>query len=388
MSDHALLSASASSRWLKCTRSARLEEKLPVKDNIYSDEGTLAHDYCANELRYYNKELGDLDYASHLDTIEDHKLYSKDVPYFGDQYVRFVSGYFESLRAKRRSPVLFTEQRIDTSKYIPEGFGTSDNFIVTKNKLIVFDLKFGQGVPVSAVDNTQMLIYALGALEIASMFTDVNEIEMHIIQPRIDNNSKWSVSIDDFMSWVKTILVPTAKRAYRGEGDFVPGPHCRFCRAKSNCKALQQYNSELARFDFNLPEFMSDDDIVEVLTRADMFTNWINSVKAYAEEMALKGKKFPGYKLVAGRSNRVYKDEKKIIQHLRKSGYKDAEILDISLKSITQLESILGRGEFHSLLTHHIIKPRGKPTLVPVTDKRVELNSIEEAINDFKHLKL
>lgn len=383
MSAHALLSPSSAGRWMACTPSVRLEEKLPDATSAYADEGTLFHDLAANWLQYTLGWLSKADKAYKDMAITRHALYRDEMVQHANDYVRYCMDIYNS----HAEAYAMIEQRFDISHWVPESFGTSDFNTVNGRTLHVVDLKYGQGVPVTAVDNTQLKLYALGTLELTQWFTRIDKIKLHIFQPRLGNISTWMISVDELFYWAETELARKAALAFNGKGDFVAGEHCRFCKAKTTCKALAAYNTDLAKYDFQLPELLSNREIAEVLTKADVFINWINSVKDHALKQALSGVKYPGYKVVAGRSSRIITNEKKAMETLLKAGYAKSEIVNEALKGIMELEKVLGRGDYHKLLQQFVIKPKGKPVLVPVTDNRAALNSTGAAVEDFKHLK-
>jgi hypothetical protein len=186
------------------------------------------------------------------------------------------------------------------------------------------------------------------------------------------------------MKWAQEELKPIAALAFKGEGEFAPGSHCRFCRARAVCKANADYNLELAKYDFKNPVLLGDDDIADILARADAFSQWLNSVEEHAlNEAVNNGKKWAGWKLVEGRSNRKYQDESLVASTLLKAGFAEDIIYKKEILGITAMEKAIGKAKFTGLLSNHIIKPPGKPTLVPASDKRPEYNSAEAAAADF-----
>jgi len=383
MAEHALLSPSSSERWLTCTPSVRLTEKLPNPSSVYADEGTLMHEYGATGLELAFGKIGRVHAASKMMDISRHELYKPEMDQYAKDYVQFCLDAYQAL-GKDAWPLI--EHKFDISEWAPESFGTSDFSVVGKGILHIIDLKYGQGVHVTAEENTQLLMYALGVARVAAWYQDIHTVKMTIYQPRLDNISTWEITSRQLVDWADAILKPKAKQAFNGEGKYVPGDHCRFCRARPTCKALANYNLELAKFDFQSPELMSNHEIAEVLTKAPVYTNWINSVIDYATLQAKGGKKYPGWKIVEATSKRIIKDQKAAIAMLLKAGYKREEIITSNLVSLTELHKVLGRGDYHKLLQQYVIKPKGAPKLVPVTDKRSELNSIDSAIDDFKHL--
>jgi hypothetical protein len=389
MSDHALLSPSASERWLRCTPSARLEEKLPAVSSRYADEGTLAHEWGAMKLFKHFDLISSVQEYFQIGRIHSSKYWTIEMSHNVQDYVEFCKAVYEKHQAKKGGAMAMVEQQFGLSRWVPESFGTSDFNVVANRSLEVVDLKYGQGVAVSARNNSQLMLYALGVYNIARWFYDIDTVNLTIVQPRIDNTNTWSVPISELLDWAETVVKPQAKKAFNGEGDFVPGEHCRFCKAKPTCRALAKYNQEIAHLDFELPDLLSNLEISEVLTKADMYINWLNSVKDYALQQALKGVTYPGFKVVTGRSNRLLIEPRKVELLLRKQGFMSQDFLtEPKLKGIGDLEKLLGKAKFDKLLSKYLIKPKGAPALVRVTDKRLGINSLEQAVEDFENLKL
>lgn len=379
---HAILSPSGASRWLNCTPSARLEEKFPNTTSSFAEEGTLAHSLgeliIRNRLGLIKKDA----FHNQLQQIADNELYSEAMYDYCDDYAVFV---LEALAKAGLSSLIFIEEQVDLTNYVPEGFGTRDVTIVG-GKLSLIDLKYGKGVAVSAVENKQLMLYALGSLDEFDYLFDIKTVELIIYQPRIDNISSFEISVDDLKDWAENTLKPKAELAFAGEGDFVPGAHCQFCKAKAVCKALADQSLEIAKYEFADPNLLTDADIADILNRYDLFTTWINAVEEYALTEAINGKSWPGYKLVEGRSNRKYSDPEAAAIRLIEKGFTQAEILTAKIKGIGELEKAIGKKEFNTYLSDLIIKPQGKPALVPVSDKRPAFSSVESAKADFANV--
>lgn len=252
--------------------------------------------------------------------------------------------------------------------------------------LTIVDLKYGKGVPVSAVDNKQLRLYALGALLAYGFIFDIHTVRMYIYQPRLESVTSDELAADELLAWAEDEVRVKALMAFEGTGEFNPGTHCRFCKAAGMCKANADYNLELARHEFKNAHLLSDADVSDILTRTTLFTTWLKAVNDHAFNEALKGKKWPGFKLVAGRSNRKLGDEKKVAERLLSDGLEEAEIYKKELLGITALEELLGAKTVGLLLGDLITKPEGKPTLVEAADKRDELNTLSTAIAEFAHL--
>lgn len=357
---HATLSASSSQRWLNCTPSALLEQLFPNKETNAAAEGTAAHALCEHKLRRALKM------QSKKPTS---KYQSDEMDAYTDAYVQFVMETLGEARQLCEDPVLLMEQRLDFSEYVPGGFGTGDCVIIADKLLHIIDFKYGQGVLVEAEQNPQMMLYALGALHAFGSLYDIETVSMTIYQPRRENISTWSLSAADLLEWARNELVPKAKLAAEGKGDFCPGPWCIFCRAAVKCRARAENKLELLKYEFTSPSLLSDEEIEEILGKLDDLTHWANEVMAYAQDAAINhGKQWHGYKVVEGRSNRKYTDEDAVIAAAKGAGYTD--IYRRTLLSITEMEKLMGKQTFRSVLGDLIEKPAGKPTLVPATDKR------------------
>ena len=367
MSRHALLSASSSERWLNCPPSARLGERYEDKRSEYAAEGTEAHMLGEYKLKV---ALG----LAAEDPTEKLKYHSEEMEDCTTGYVEYI---LEIIKECKEAKVLI-EQRLDYSRYVKEGFGTGDCIVVSDKTLHVVDYKHGQGVLVEAEENPQMMLYALGALEIFDGIYDIETVKMTIYQPRRENISTYTVSKDSLYKWAKEVLMPIAKLAYAGEGDFKCGDWCMFCKAKHECRARADYSMELAKYDFRKPPLLEDWEVEEVLTKIDMLSSWASDIKNYALQTAIRGKKWTGYKLVEGRSNRVYSDEDLVAKKVLDAGHDPYEH---KVKGITAMEKTLGKTKFNELLEGLIVKPEGKPTLVPESDKRPTMNT---TVNEFK----
>lgn len=374
---HAVLSPSAASRWLTCTPSARLELQFPDKAGDYAKEGTLAHLFGELFLRQKQGE----DMSELIAKARESEFYSPEMEAHAEDYAALVWEKYEIARKATPDAVLLVEERIDLTAYVPDGFGTGDSVIIADDLLDIIDLKYGKGVSVSAKNNKQMMLYALGALLKYSIMYGVNRVKMTIYQPRIGNVSEWTLGAADLLEWAENELKQRAKMAFDGVGDFVPGEHCRFCRAKAVCKALAEQNLSVAKEEFLQVSLLTPEQVAEILPKLDGLVNWANAVEEYALDQALQGVKFPGFKIVEGRSIRKYSDDKKVAERLEANGYGDIIYKPKELKTITTLEKALTKKGFEALVGDLIIKPAGKPTLVPESDKRPEWSSAEE---DFK----
>ena len=387
MSDHAVLSPSGAERWLSCTPSARLELMFPDNAGAAASEGTLAHALGELLLREKTKQVTSKEFAEKLIEIEKDKQYEPEMYGYADDYATFVVERFSQAQVHTKDAILFLEQKLSLTDYVPEGFGTGDAVIIADNVLDIIDLKYGKGIPVSAFENKQMMLYSLGALREFDYMYDIKSVRMTIYQPRLENFSTYEMTVADLKHWAESELRPRAALAFDGEGQFVAGSHCRFCKVRATCKANADYNLELAKYEFADPVLMGDDEIADVLTRADQFLKWLSSVEEHAlHEAVNNSKKWPGYKLVEGRSNRVYTDEEKVANKLKAEGFKEDILYTKKLLGITAMEKEIGKASFNTLLSDLIIKPPGKATLVPESDKRPALDTADAAKLDFAEI--
>lgn len=371
---HAILSASGSHRWLECTPSARLSENFEDVTSSYALEGSMVHLMCEIKLC---KALGltcDEKLPQDFEIIQEMEDSS-------DAYVEYILDILGEIKKTCKDPVVLVEQRLDFSNYVPEGYGTGDCVIVADGIIHIIDYKNGSGVKVDSYENSQMKLYALGALNLLDCLYNINTVSMTIFQPRIANISTYEMEKDKLIEWANNVLVPRAKLAYEGKGEFVPGDHCRFCKCKIKCTARALANLQLASYEFKTADLLDDDEIEDIIGKIDNLVEWGNSIKEYALNEALKGKKWSKYKLVEGRSNRKFKSEEEVAKVVSDAGY---DPYDKKLLSITDMTKLLGKAKFVELLDKYIYKPQGKPTLVSIEDKRPEMNL---AVDDFKNVK-
>lgn len=368
---HALLSASSAYRWLACPPSALLSAKYEDTSSSYAQEGTAAHALAEYKvLKALGRKAGD--------PTENLDYFNEEMDEATDAYAGYVFEQVAEAKKATTDPIVLVEQRVDFSTYVPDGFGTADALIIADSKLFITDLKYGRGVLVEADHNPQLMCYALGAYEMFSALYDIETVSMTIFQPRRDNVSVFEIKASDLLGWAENTLKPAATLAAQGEGEFTVGEHCRFCKAKADCRARAEANLALARYDFALPPTLTDADIEAILPLLDELTSWAEDIKAYALTRAVAGKEWHGYKLVAGRSNRKYVNEDAVAKKVSDAGFNPYEE---KLLGITAMTKLLGKNRFEELLEGLIEKPQGKPTLVPESDKRPAMNSAKE---DFK----
>lgn len=365
---HAKLSASGSEKWMTCTPSAKMEEPFPDEQSIFSAEGTFAHAVFEQELNHYLGRPVDP-----LDSKDCEKYDSKELRDHVHSAVEKVIARILEAYTITKDPKILVEQKLDFSPWVPEGFGTGDVVIITDDLVEVMDLKYGKGILVDAIDNSQMRLYGLGAYNEMAHLYDIKRVRMTVLQPRLNNYPVEEMPISDLLIWATDKVIPKAKLAWAGEGDLVAGTHCSdcFCRARFQCPERAKIAYELAEQDFALkePRLLTLEQLTSVLSKADMAIDWLNDVKAYALKQAERGEVVPGYKLVEGRSNRKYVDQDAVAERLLSAGIDEALIYEKSLLGITAMEKVLGKKEFARLLEELVVKPTGKPTLVPEGDR-------------------
>ena len=374
-SKHAILSASSSHRWLNCSPSARLEQEFEDRETEAAAEGTAAHALCEHKLRRALKLQSRRKPISRYDCDE--------MDMHTDNYVQFVLETLSEARQHCPDPLINIEQRLDFSCYVPDGFGTGDCIIISDKTMHVIDFKYGQGVLVEAEQNPQMMLYALGALRLFDSLYDIEDVAMTIYQPRRENISTWTISVADLKTWAEEELIPRAKLAFEGKGDFMPGPWCTFCKAAVKCRARAEEKLRLAQYEFARPPLLTDAEIEDILGKLDDLTRWAEEIKAYAQDAALNhGKQWHGYKVVEGRSVRKYSNEDAVVEAANAAGYHD--IFRKTLLPITEMEKLMGKQEFQTILGGLIVKPAGKPTLVPASDKRPAITSANTDFNEIQ----
>ncbi|MBR2660995.1 MAG: DUF2800 domain-containing protein [Clostridia bacterium] len=375
---HAFLSPSSSERWFHCTRSAWLCEQFPDLGSVFAAEGTEAHRLC-EFLLHRLLEVPDVDPRPGM------KYYTQEMEEAAQGYVQFIHERLERWKAAGQSPEVFVEQRVDLRMFIPESMGTSDCVIITDHDIEIIDFKYGMHrVPASSL---QLRIYALGACELfGRLYEDIGRVHMVIYQPRLGSVDEAEMDMDELYHWADEELKPRAELAFAGQGDYSVGEWCRNCRARRTCRELAAHQLEIARYEFTEPPLLSDEEIADVLSRVDDLVSWATGVKEYALQAALDGRRFEGWKLVEGKSVRKFTDDACVAARVEAAGIDPYER---KMLGLTALEKKLGKKDFQNLLADLVVRSQGKPTLVPVSDKRVEMNlaSVEfTAENDMKEV--
>ncbi len=390
---HALLSASSASRWLRCTAAPRFEQQFEESTSEYAEEGRLAHSFCELKvLKKFTASMNQRTFTVKMNKLKKDERYSPEMDKTSDLYVEHLT---ERAMQFGTVPYVAAEVRVDYSDYVPEGFGTCDCVMIGGDTIIITDYKHGKGIPVSAENNPQMKLYALGALRKyrAIYGESIKKAVLIIEQLRLSETpSVWETTVHELISWGYSIK-PIAEKAYMGLGEFVPGEHCRFCRGKAQCKARASQNTALEEFKDFVPagrakpgdsNILTDAEVGELLTRGAELVKWYKDLEEYALEAALKGANIEGWKAVAGRSVRSFSDTDKALEAIRAAGYDDALLYERRAKSLTELEKLMGKKEFEEKVGAFVVKPMGKPTLAPLSDKREPYSS---AAADFAAVK-
>lgn len=395
--EHALLSASASSRWLNCTAAPRFEVEFPEDEkSVYAAEGTLAHKICELSAQYNFNIITKRKLNAQLKKLREDELFQEEMIKTGEFYAQYL---YEKALTFPDKPYTVQEVKVDFSEYVPEGFGTCDCVMIGGDTLHITDYKHGKGVEVSAKNNSQMRLYALGALKQYSAIYGgaIKKVSMAIVQPRITEDvSEEELTVEELIQWGENIK-PIAMKAFSGMGEFRCGTWCRFCRGKAVCKARSENYTALEDFKdcmiegkmteadklsaeqadglgADVPNILTDAEVADLLIRGAELVAWYNDLQAYALDAILNGKEIPGFKVVAGRSNRAFKDADAALELIKKAGYEEAMLYERKAKSLSELEKMIGKKSFADIVGSEIVKPQGKPTLVPESDKREPYN--------------
>jgi len=379
---HAVCSASGSKQWLNCPPSVRLGEQFEEDESPFAREGTLAHEMAETKLNLFTGEINKEEFSARMEEYAKHELYTPDMPEEVDKYVDFVIEEFNQSRKNTKDAVLYPEIRVDFSDYVPEGFGTGDATLIEDSYLKIIDLKYGKGIQVDAKDNSQLMLYALGAIkELGFLGYKFKKVLLCIAQPRLNHFDTHVITVSKLIEWAEKTVKPRAELAHKGDGEFKAGDHCKWCKARVRCKTLSDYNLEMLKHDFSDPQLLEDDDLVHIRAISKQVTSWLESVNKYMTKEAKNGKTFKGLKLVEGKSNRVWADKDKVKALLAEKGFEDDKYLKSDLKGIGDIEKLVGKKEFPSMFQGLVIKPTGAPTLAPDDDKRPAIgDSIKEEL--------
>lgn len=398
---HALLSPSSAKRWLNCTPSVRFGQQFPRKSSDAADEGTLAHSLGELLIAYKRNQITNKEFRRQLKTIEENKFYNKAMYEHCDNYATYVLERFNAAKAENPEAELYVEQRLDLSTYVPDSFGTGDVGIIYEPAIEIIDLKYGEGVLVNAVENEQLMLYALGWLQEYGWLHDLQTVRMTIYQPRRDYITTYEITVLELLGWADQVVAPAAAKAMAGDGEFVAGAHCLFCPAENHCKTKAEFNLQAAQMEFRdlfeedgetvktelnfRPENrLVEKEIVALLTHGPALKSYVEKMSAYALEQALNGRVFRGFKLVEGRSSRKITDSEAVQKILLKEGYDRHKMFKPQeMVSMTELEKLTGKKDFDRLIAPYTIKSPGAPTLAPLSDPR---KPYKNATEDFKDL--
>lgn len=383
---HALLSASSAKKWIHCPPSAMLEASLPDENSAYAEEGTLAHSICELKLSklFTDKNMTERTYKSRLKKLQGSELYQTEMENYTDEYADYVSEIAFSFPVV---PFIRIEETVHYSSWAPEGFGTVDCLIIYGSDMHVIDFKYGKGVPVKAEGNYQLSLYALGAYQEYGFLFNIENVHLHIIQPRIPNNSSWSTSMKELLVWGEKVVKPAAEKAIKGEGEFRPADYCSgdkenycregFCKAYGRCRATAEKNMSLfedawdkQRNSRRIPPMMTWEEVGQLLKKAMFLKSWVENLEKLSLERIVSGGEVPGWKIIEGRSNRTITDPDAAFKELMEAGYEEAVLYDRKPVPLGILEKLISKEDKQNILAKHITKPKGKPTLAPEDDAR------------------
>lgn len=380
-SKHARLSASSAFRWIHCPGSVALSDQCPAPgSSSYADEGTLAHSIGELKLRRITGEVTPEAFEARMKKLRKDEYYCGEMEEATTFYADAVA---EALAAAGEDAELMVEQQFSLDRWVPEGFGTSDAVVIGDGVIQVIDLKYGKGIKVDAHNNPQLRLYGLGAANLFADLYDFDTVRTTIIQPRLDHVSTEELPLKELLLWAEDDVAPRAQMAMDGTDYTAVGDWCRFCPAKAICRKRAEYNLDIAKDEFKKPPLLTDEEIGEVLRRADELQHWVKDISDYALQQALDGHRYDGWKLVEGRAVRKYADDLKVAETLKAAGYDEPLLYERKLYGITAMEKIVGKKKLTEILGDLIVKPAGKPVLAPVSDKREAINTVEAAKADF-----
>lgn len=380
--EHAVLSASSAHKWLVCTPSVRLEEQFENVSSDYMKEGTLAHAIAEFQVRsYFLEPLTKKKKDEGLNEFKSLELYNDEMISHTEFYLDYIK---QQAMQTHKKPFITVEKRVDYSHIAPEGFGTADCIMIFEDTLHVIDFKYGKGVKVDAEHNSQMMLYALGAIKEYSLFYNIKNIKLSIVQPRLDNISEWECTVEELNNWAETEVKSQAQKAFMGLGEYVPGEHCKFCRAKKECKArAEKYMPIIETLKKVNPNLLTNEAIGGILKDSIGLDDFLKDLKSCALEKILKNEEIPGWKAVEGKSNRMITDVDKAFEVLEANGFEKDILFERKPLGLTALEKIVGKKKLTKTIGIFIEKPKGAPTLAPESDKREKYNLKSSAMEDF-----
>lgn len=372
---HALLGASSAARWIACPPSARATEGLPGETSKYAEEGTRAHELCEKALRY---KLAKWEAGIPFDLLSDWAQQSMPTEMFNAvcRYTSFIHELWVGFPCR---PGVFIEQEVDVSQWVPGGFGTCDCLLIGDGILHIIDFKYGQGVPVSPEHNPQLMYYALGAYALFDGIDEVDTVRLSIVQPRMQEEPQtWELPLADLLTWAREVLQPVAELAWKGEGVYHPGGHCRFCKAYPSCRAWQKQYGPLAGFEpYPEPATLSDEELGEWLQKLEGLAAYAKDLEEYAQQALLDGRSLPGWKLVQGRSTRKWTDQDAAFQQMEHDGIDEAMLYTRTPISLTAAEKMIGKKKFADTMSAFITRAPGTPKLAAASDPRPAYNRLE-----------
>lgn len=394
---HGDLGGSNANQWSKCPASVAMSKGFPSTASPYTEAGRLTHSIAELKALKRFTPMSKRTYNSQLKKLQADEWYKPEMEGYTDQYVEVLEQHAMSFK---EPPFIALETSVPIGVYTGEtkedgspATGTADSIQIAEDTLWVTDYKNGSGVPVSAEENSQMMMYALGALALyAPVYGDtIQRIKMTIVQPALHSVSDWEISRADLETWAQTVIVPAAAKALSDDpGEPNPGDWCRFCRAKNLCRARRDKVLALEAFGGRLPEgakgaenaprpLLTDAEVADALTRGEQLVTWYNGLKEYALQACLNGKDIPGYKAVAGRSTRDWADLDAAFAALQERGIDEALLWEREPVTVAGLEKAIGKKTFTEAAQGLVVTKPGNPTLVPATDKRPPYNAVQIA---------
>ena len=379
---HSILSPSSANRWVHCPPSAKINAEAPQKDTMFTREGTLAHAVCELKARkYFLTGVGPKKFQAAMTRFRGDELWQDEMDGHTDAYLDALKDIAATFAD---TPYVALEQRVDFSEYVPEGFGTADCIMIGGEVLHIVDFKYGKGVEVSAEENPQMKLYALGAILQYMPFYDIFTVRMTIVQPRIKRDpDTWEIAARDLLRWAEDVVKPAAELATKGEGEFAEGDWCRWCAIRGNCRKRAEAQLEAAKMDFKQPPELTDAEVGEALTLGQRLKAWLSDLEEYALATCLNGGDIPGFKAVEGRSVRAWTDADAAFTAARAAGVPEEMLYERKPVTLAALEKIMGKKPFAEALAGYVTTPPGKPTLVKSEDKRKAITNRTEPEDDF-----
>lgn len=372
---HALLGASSAARWIACPPSARATEYLPDEETQYAAEGTRAHEMCEKALRY---KLAKWEAGKPFDLLSDWAQQSMPTEMFNAacRYTSFIHELWVGFPCR---PGVFIEQEVDVSQWVPGGFGTCDCLLIGDGILHIIDFKYGQGVPVNPERNPQLMYYALGAYALFEGIEEIDTVRLSIVQPRMQEEPQtWELPLADLLTWAREVLQLAAELAWRGEGVYHPGGHCRFCKAYPSCRAWQKQYGPLAGFEpYPEPATLSDEELGKWLQKLEGLAAYAKDLEEYAQQALMEGRTLPGWKLVQGRSTRKWTDQDAAFQKMERDGVDEAMLYTRTPISLTAAEKMIGKKKFAETMSAFITKAPGAPKLAQASDPRPAYDRLE-----------